>query len=524
VSLNWKEINLILEELRLEGGQIQKVYQSAYDALALQVYGGNDSGGAGAPLRQRLILISLSPLACRLHETFRPVPKSEKPLRFAELLKSRILNSRITSAVQLGDNRIVWLGLRRGENLYRLYIRLWSNAANVILTGEDGTILDAMRRLPRRGEVTGGFYRPEDAPAGNTGPAAPGGDRDVKVYEVRELPGEGSFNRRVDDWYAERGGRLSLDQLREEGRRIMGRNKNRLGAALERLREKEADYAGAGRYRECGDLILTLAPPEGSSWLDAAVCAAAPSKGAAEPAGRASALETSAAQDGQTLRIELDPGKNFSGNAEAYYEKYRKAKNGLGEVREEIAAGERELERLNETEARLLAETNPLILERLLKKVRRGLPPETGESPPGKGKKPGGGSPAGRPVPGLSFQNGDWLILVGRDARENDELLRRHVKGGDLWLHVRDWAGSYVFIKQRPGKSVPLEILLDAGNLALFYSKGRNNGKGDLYYTQVKYLRRAKNGPPGLVIPTQEKNVTITLDQARLKRLESARR
>jgi predicted ribosome quality control (RQC) complex YloA/Tae2 family protein len=118
---------------------------------------------------------------------------------------------------------------------------------------------------------------------------------------------------------------------------------------------------------------------------------------------------------------------------------------------------------------------------------------------------------------------GEWLVIVGRDARENDDLLRHYVKGRDLWLHARDWAGSYVFIKYRAGKTVPLELLLDAGNLALFYSKGRQNGQGDLFYTEVKYLRRAKNGPKGLVIPTQEKNLHISIDKERLRRLEGCR-
>jgi predicted ribosome quality control (RQC) complex YloA/Tae2 family protein len=80
-----------------------------------------------------------------------------------------------------------------------------------------------------------------------------------------------------------------------------------------------------------------------------------------------------------------------------------------------------------------------------------------------------------------------------------------------------------VFIKQCSGKTVPLPILLDAANLALFYSKGRNSGRGELFYTQVKYLRRAKNGPKGLVIPTQEKNLSVTLDDSRLKELEGCR-
>jgi predicted ribosome quality control (RQC) complex YloA/Tae2 family protein len=117
--------------------------------------------------------------------------------------------------------------------------------------------------------------------------------------------------------------------------------------------------------------------------------------------------------------------------------------------------------------------------------------------------------------------SGGFTILVGRTAKENDQLLRRYTRGNDYWLHTRDYPGGYVFIKYKKGKSVPLDTLLDAGNLALFFSKGRSNGKGDLYYTQVKYLRRAKHGKLGLVIPTQEKNLSVELDQNRIDRLFS---
>ena len=125
--------------------------------------------------------------------------------------------------------------------------------------------------------------------------------------------------------------------------------------------------------------------------------------------------------------------------------------------------------------------------------------------------------------PGLSYTVDGWYILVGRDANENDELLRRHVRGSDMWFHTRDCPGGYVFVKYRAGKTIPLEIMLDAGNLAVYYSKARKNGKADLYYTQVKHLRRAKNGPKGLVLPTQEKNLNIILDQKRLNRLDAIR-
>jgi predicted ribosome quality control (RQC) complex YloA/Tae2 family protein len=485
MSLNWKEIDLILSELDLPGQQIQGAVQSTYDVIALTLHGKG---------KTRTLLVALTPGACRLHETFRAVPKSDKPLRFAQFLKSRIVNGRIEEAVQLGDNRIVRLTARLGKNRYRLYLRLWSNAANVVVTAEDGTVLDAMRRLPRRGEVSGGRYAPEEELAGEGAGTGEAVTKPGKAYEVRSFEGEAfagkSFNERIDLWYAEHGGALSLEALGEQVRRIYQGRLGRLEASLERLRAKEADYEAADRLKEYADIILANlgSVKDGESWLEAENF-----------------------YSGGMIRIRLDPRKSPVEAAEAYYEQYRKAKTGLEEVQAEIRAGEGERKKLEEAMARLLAETNPLRLQRLIKTLGtlRG------------GKRPA--SEQDRKRPGLSFRVREWLILVGRDSAENDALLRKHVKGNDLWLHARDFPGSYVFIKQRPGKSVPLDILLDAGTLAIFYSKGRNNGEGDLFYTPVKYLRRAKNGPRGLVLPTQEKNLHVRLDGDRLRELEGCR-
>ncbi|MDR1617900.1 MAG: NFACT family protein [Treponema sp.] len=508
MSLNWKEIDLILSELELPGCQIQKAAQSAFDVIGIRLHGQG---------RTRTLLVALSPGACRLHETSRPFPKTAKALRFAEFLDSRIVNGWIEEAVQLGDNRIVRLGVRRrqetGESRhYRIYIRLWSNAANVIVTDEEGLILDAMRRLPKRGETTGGRYRPETAlpaapPAAET--AAPderaeegagtegrpagtkAGGAERPEYRVRELPGNGSFNRRIDEWYAERGGRLSLESLREEaGKRCEGAI-GRIAGSLEKLRAKEAEYENAERLKEYGDIVLanlaSIRP--GDPWLEAEDF---------HSGGRVRIA----------LKWSLSPSVGeTAAQAERYYERYRKAKNGLAGIRAEIRAGEEEIKKLEMTLASLLEETNPLALHRLLRGDGAG----------------GREAEKDRKRPGLSFRRGDWLIIVGRDAAENDALLRRHVKGNDLWLHARDFPGSYVFIRHRPGKTVPLDILLDAGNLALFYSKGRNNGEGDLFYTPVKYLRRAKDGPKGLVLPTREKNLRIRTDEGRLRELEGCR-
>jgi predicted ribosome quality control (RQC) complex YloA/Tae2 family protein len=119
------------------------------------------------------------------------------------------------------------------------------------------------------------------------------------------------------------------------------------------------------------------------------------------------------------------------------------------------------------------------------------------------------------------FFSNPFRIFVGRTAKENDELLRRKVRGNDWWFHARDWPGAYVFVKAQAGKSLPLETLLDAATLAVHYSKGKTSGQGDVYYTQVKYLRRAKGAKKGTVLPTQEKNLHVKLDPARIERLKA---
>ncbi|MEW6564836.1 MAG: NFACT family protein [Spirochaetota bacterium] len=487
MSLNWKEINLVLSELNLAGSQIQRVIQSAYDVLALQLY---KEGKATT------LLVALTPGACRLHATYRAVPKPEKPLRFAEFIKSRLVNGWITEAVQLGEDRIVRFTIQRGELQYRMYIRLWSNAANVIVTDTEGTILDVMRRSPRRGEITGGRYTPEvvSEPTASE-KAVPertnGADtlseqpaRPQRTYEVRCLEGSGTFNEKLDAYYAEHGGALSLEALRDQVRKLYEGRLGRLAASLERLREKQRTYEKGNTLKEYGDILMANLHQikTGDPWFEGINF-----------------------YNDEQVRIKLDPLKSPQANAEAYYEQYHKAKTGLSEVAEEIERGEAETKRLEAELTRLLSEENPLRLHRALQKERQVI------------------KPVDKKRPGLTFLRHGWMLIVGRDGAENDDLLRHHVKGSDLWLHARDYPGSYVFIKARPGKTVPLDILLDAGNLALFYSKGRNNGEGDLFYTPVKFLRRAKNGPKGLVIPTQEKNLHIKLDNRRLEELEQCR-
>lgn len=486
MSLNCNEINLILSELDLAGSFVQDIVQPGYDTIALYVY---KEGAA------KTVLICAANGATRINETRRKIPKNEKPLRFMEFLKSRIRGAKILSCAQMGLERIIKFELGHGEEQFKMFVRLWSAAANIILCDKDNNILDTMFRRPQKGEVTGGVFDEEaiwESAKEKARQAQDGGRFPIRGFEeVQEEAALAhpdwpplSFNQKVDWFYSESASTLSREALLEKAKAWYETRHSKQEAALERLQAKKAGFEKSGQKKHWGDLILSNAHliQAGSNFLECVDY-----------------------ESGATVQIKIDPKKSAQENAARYYELYKKEASGAKELEDEIALSQRKLAALEKAYQEILNEKNPVRIEQLLRK----------DSAPKQKQK--------KARPGLDYTVNGWLILVGRDANENDELLRRHVKGSDMWLHTRDCPGGYVFIKYRAGKTIPLDILLDAGNLAVYFSKARKNGKADLYYTQVKHLRRAKNGPKGLVLPTQEKNLSVVLDSARLKRLEMER-
>jgi predicted ribosome quality control (RQC) complex YloA/Tae2 family protein len=90
-----------------------------------------------------------------------------------------------------------------------------------------------------------------------------------------------------------------------------------------------------------------------------------------------------------------------------------------------------------------------------------------------------------------------WEVCVGRDAKGNAELLRTSHKN-DIWMHARSHSGSHVVIRSA-GRAVPRDVLIQAARLAALNSKGKGEEVCAILYTQRKFVRAIKGGPPGKV-------------------------
>ncbi|WP_038057027.1 Rqc2 family fibronectin-binding protein [Thermus amyloliquefaciens] len=189
--------------------------------------------------------------------------------------------------------------------------------------------------------------------------------------------------------------------------------------------------------------------------------------------------------EGRPVEIPLDPALSPQENAQRLYERARRLE-GLAEraltlipkLQDQLQALEEEIQRVERAE-----------LGELLTLSRR---PE-GEKGPRLGLRYT--SPSG------------FLVLVGRNAKEND-LLTRTAHSEDLWFHAQGVPGSHVILKAE-GKSPPLEDLLFAARLAAYHSKARGESQVPVDYTRKKHVWRPRKAAPGQVLYTHAKTLFV---------------
>lgn len=470
MSLNWREIALILEELPLLDSSLQQTLQHDFHSLSWQFY--HPQVG-----RWTLYTEFGTPFS-RLHMLTESIQvsqrgKTAKLQRFIQFCRANLEGSKVVGFRQAGADRLVQLTLDNHGRLLYLYLRFYSGpGANVIVTDSEHTILDLLYRRPGRGEQSSGtFLMAEEQKIPNDS---------FTVRPRNEL----SFNRQIEQEYGNQSNILTYEQLLSKVEAKRDRELKTLSSTLASQMRTIKAQEGYELWKKKADLLSA-----NQHLLD----------------GRKSRIEVEDWETESLLTIELDEKLKARENILLYYEKYQKAKgtyeNALGEMEKAKEALVREQQRYAQLLDPMLDKEEAI---RAFKKELATIPSQVDTT---------------QKSPGLVIQSGQFTLLVGRNAKENDELLRHHVRGNDYWMHTRDFPGGYVFIKFVKNKSVPLDVLLDAANLALVFSKAKSQGKADLYYTQVKHLRRPKGGKTGLVLPTQEKNLTVVLDEGRLARL-----
>lgn len=207
--------------------------------------------------------------------------------------------------------------------------------------------------------------------------------------------------------------------------------------------------------------------------------------------------------------VELDPNKDVPTNAKRYFETYRKKKAARVRLRGEVASDHsnsvqvagiavaagsalallhEEMEAIKEQLTLIECQENASILMQLEreilgieivgKKSRRKTPPQL---PPHKRID----------LPALGA-----LLYVGQSAKGNHYVTFKMGKGEDYWFHAQNIPGAHVLLRftNTPDENTRQACYEIAASLAAWYSKGQNEERVLVDYTERKHVRAISGG------------------------------
>ena len=206
-------------------------------------------------------------------------------------------------------------------------------------------------------------------------------------------------------------------------------------------------------------------------------------------------------ENGEKVTIPLDPKKSPSENAQSYFSKYQKAKHALVVVNEQIDKTKQEIQYF-ENLLQQLESASPKDIE----EIREELEEEGYLRMKSKAKRKQGKE---KPMIDTYTASDGTIILVGKNNKQNDYVTTKLARRDDIWLHTKDIPGSHVVIRHN---SPSEETLLEAANLAAYFSKAKHSSSVPVDYTKIRYVKKPNGSKPGFVIYDNQQTIYVTPD------------
>lgn len=204
----------------------------------------------------------------------------------------------------------------------------------------------------------------------------------------------------------------------------------------------------------------------------------------------------------ENIEINLDSGISLKENAQKYYQKYKKAKNRKNRSVESNTQLLQSIEFINE----MLFQLEIANTDKEISWIKEDL-----ESQGWLNREEGSKqkSKALQVSPPRYTSSSGLTIWVGRNAMQNDYIIKKLGKPWDIWFHARLVPGSHVLVQSEKRELLP-EDLLEAAELAAYFSQARASAHVPIIYTQLRYVRKIPNSYPGHVTYSQEKEIYVS--------------
>ncbi len=217
---------------------------------------------------------------------------------------------------------------------------------------------------------------------------------------------------------------------------------------------------------------------------------------------------------GEVREITLDPRLTPAQNAQKYYNEYRKLDTAEKKLSELIKKGQEELVYIDSVFDAASRTDSEADLAEIRRELREQGYLKGGVRADERVKK------TSEPLKFISSDG--YEILVGINNRQNDTLTLKTARALDIWLHVKNIAGSHVIVRSADnGKPLTQRTLFEAAQLAAYHSKGRNGSQVPVDYVPAKFVKKPAGAKPGMVIFTNNKTMFVTPDEELVNSLKA---
>ena len=466
-------IQRVVEELRttLPGRYFGKIFQLAPLSFAI------DFG-----LRGEFLFISVDPANPRIYLIRRRTKDLDKQsiplLAFGQAMRSKLGGAHVVNFSKDPSDRIVRLTFRSddGQPIFRrLIIQLTGRTADLFIVDELNRIEAILREDPQIRPHK--IYEP------------PTRDKARTNQEVRPAPAldPGSVSAQLDAHFTAQDAARQFDARAKSVRGKLTKSIRQQRTLREHLQQDLARHGDAEQHKRIGDLLLAnivTARRDGNKVL----------------------ITDYYTESAPAIEIEVDENRSLQEEAALRFRQYTKAKRAAEEIAARLAQITTETSRLEQR----LQQLDQIIASRDQSAL------DSFEKPAPAPKTPVKKSPKAQKLTGVRryLSTDGYEILVGRAARDNDNLTFRIAQPNDLWMHAGDYPGSHVVVRNPTRKEIPQRTVIEAAQLAGRFSQASEDAKVVVHYTERKFLSKPKGAAPGMVRLSRFRSITVEPKEA----------
>ena len=429
----------------------------------------------------KYLFISASPNSPRIYLIERNLKQLEKQsklqLPFVSFLRKRLANAILQKIEKAPNERVLKFFLTaRSElgktQLFTLVVQLTGRSSNIFLLDENHIVLDSLRETFGIGQRSSDEYViPERSSL-----QKPQNEQTFKVGNFK------SFSEALDGFYLKREEDQCFESLANSAKANLNKTLKKKKTLLKKLTQDLVNHGDSKKWKKLGDLLLA-------------------NIATAERNGDKVTVIDYFDESTPQIEIKIDENLNLTEAAEKFFKRYTKARNAKIELSKRLEALDIEIKTIEAKIIKLetaISEKDENIVSRYSGKKDK--------KPKQKTKK----RPEDSFTGAKRFVSSDGMnILVGKRSKDNDYLTFRVAKSLDLWLHAADYPGSHVIIKNPNRTEISQQTLLEAAQLAAFYSKAKNELKAAVHYTQKKFVNKPKGAQAGLVSLASFKTIVV---------------